>query len=166
MSKTQLKKELASLSAPQLRELILDLYTARRDSREYLDFFTNPDIEALTERYIRNISREISRGRYGRCTARISQIRRFIRDYDSLGPGADHTLQLMLTVLRLALIVEATHRCSEAFTKGVARLAADTLVYADRHLLYDQVYARVIALIDDTSVTSRGVRNIFRTLVQ
>ena len=45
-------------------------------------------------------------------------------------------------------------------------LAADTLVYADRHLLYDQVYARVIALIDDTSVTSRGVRNIFRTLVQ
>ncbi len=37
MSKTTLKKELQSLNADQLRELILETYSARKDFREYFE---------------------------------------------------------------------------------------------------------------------------------
>ena len=45
MSKTALKKVLAGMTAQQLTELITDLYEARSEAKEYLDFYINPDIE-------------------------------------------------------------------------------------------------------------------------
>ena len=45
MSKTALKKALAGMDAAQLTELITDLYEARSEAKEYLDFYINPDID-------------------------------------------------------------------------------------------------------------------------
>ena len=43
MSKIQLKKELQTMEAPQLREMILEAYSARKEIKEYFEFFLNPD---------------------------------------------------------------------------------------------------------------------------
>ena len=51
MSKALLKKELEKMSASQLRHLILETYEARKEFKEYFEFFLNPDAGKLREKY-------------------------------------------------------------------------------------------------------------------
>ena len=43
MSKTSLKKELSGYTKEQLIEVVLDLYAARKDVKDYFDFFLDPN---------------------------------------------------------------------------------------------------------------------------
>ena len=49
MSKLQLKKEIQKLERHQLEQMVLDAYAARKETKEYFEFFLNPDVEKLTE---------------------------------------------------------------------------------------------------------------------
>lgn len=51
MSKAKLKKYLQSLSQEQLVQVVLDLYSARKEAKEYLEFFMDPNEEDALERY-------------------------------------------------------------------------------------------------------------------
>lgn len=51
MSKAQLKKQLKNFDAGQLSELVLELYCSNHDIKEYMEFWLNPDSEALAEKY-------------------------------------------------------------------------------------------------------------------
>ena len=42
MSKAQLKKHLAALTKEQIIEVILELYDARKEAKEYQEFYLNP----------------------------------------------------------------------------------------------------------------------------
>lgn len=47
MSKTTLRKAIKDFEAPELRELLIDVYTKSKEARELLDFFAEPDILSL-----------------------------------------------------------------------------------------------------------------------
>ncbi len=49
MTKAQLKKHLQKLPKEQVIEVILELYDARKEAKEYLDFYTNPNEDAKLE---------------------------------------------------------------------------------------------------------------------
>ena len=51
MSKTQLKKFLNTLNHDQITEMVLELYAARKEAKDYLDYFMNPDEEKMQEKY-------------------------------------------------------------------------------------------------------------------
>lgn len=57
MSKTKLKKYLQTLDREQLSQVILDMYDARKEAKEYLEFFMDPDIDATLEKEKKNLSR-------------------------------------------------------------------------------------------------------------
>ena len=50
MSKLLLKKEIKDLTRNQLEQMILDAYDAKKEIKEYFDFYVNPDVEKLTEK--------------------------------------------------------------------------------------------------------------------
>ncbi len=50
MSKAKLKKYLQTLPQEHLVQVILDLYDARKEAKEYLEFFMNPDTKAALEK--------------------------------------------------------------------------------------------------------------------
>lgn len=58
MSKAQLKKHLSTLTKEQVIEVILKLYDARKEAKEYLEFYLNPDEDAKLEEYKRIIRDE------------------------------------------------------------------------------------------------------------
>lgn len=60
MSKTSLKKTLNSLTRDQIMEVVLDLYEARKEAREYLEYFISPDERGMAEKTIATISKEFS----------------------------------------------------------------------------------------------------------
>ena len=69
MSKTSLKKTLNSLTRDQIMEVVLDLYEARKEAREYLEYFISPDERGMAEKTIATISKEFSptRGKARAC---------------------------------------------------------------------------------------------------
>lgn len=51
MSKAQLKKALASMSVEEITEMICELYDARPEAKEYLEFWLKPDLNEELEKY-------------------------------------------------------------------------------------------------------------------
>ena len=51
MSKAQLKKALASMDAGEIAEMVCELYDARPEAKEYLEYWLNPNEEAELEKY-------------------------------------------------------------------------------------------------------------------
>ena len=65
MSKLLLKKEIKDLTRNQLEQMILDAYDAKKEIKEYFDFYVNPDVEKLTEKFKVAISSEFARNKRG-----------------------------------------------------------------------------------------------------
>lgn len=55
MSKSRLKKELAGMTREQTADLVLQVYESSKEAKAWLDFYLNPDIEALSEKYRKQI---------------------------------------------------------------------------------------------------------------
>lgn len=51
MSKAQLKKALAKMESGELAEMVCELYDARPEAKEYLEYWLNPDEQAELEKY-------------------------------------------------------------------------------------------------------------------
>lgn len=137
MSKIQLKKELNNLDKNQLVQLILDLYSARKEAKSYFDFFIEPDMDKLTEKYRAAIDKELSRGKYNKSTARISKVRTIIRDYASFGISIEAVIELMVYALIEGLKVERAKYVSKAYINGITKLASDILKTGDKHEVFD-----------------------------
>ena len=90
MSKAALKKEFAGMTREQIIQIVLDAYAARKEVREYFDFFIDPDVDKLMEKTIARIDKELMRGKHGRSTSRITLVRRAIKDFASFDPGAEY----------------------------------------------------------------------------
>ena len=58
MSKTTLKKFLSELNREQLAEVIIQVYESRKEAREFLDYFANPDEKAALDKYRAVIMKE------------------------------------------------------------------------------------------------------------
>lgn len=50
MSKASLKKELKNYSRQELTDLIIELYDRQKESREFLEYWLNPDIDKYIEK--------------------------------------------------------------------------------------------------------------------
>ena len=46
MSKAKLKKHLLSLTKEQITDIVLELYDARKEAKDYLEFYLAPDCNA------------------------------------------------------------------------------------------------------------------------
>lgn len=57
MSKPRLKKALAPLTKEQLEELIVELYDIRKEAREYLDYWADPDPKKALEKAEKEVRR-------------------------------------------------------------------------------------------------------------
>lgn len=76
---------LATLDRDQLEEVILQIYEARKDAREFLEYFVNPDEHAMYEKYHSIITKEFRPSR-GRPKARTSVCKKAVKDFTLLHP--------------------------------------------------------------------------------
>lgn len=164
MSKIQLKKELATLDREQLTQLILDLYSARKEAKAYFDFFLEPDVSKLMEKYRGSIEKEFSRGKYGRSTARLSRVRASIKEFESFGVEPESVVELMLYALGLGIVVERSRHVNTTFMNGVAKLAIDILKYADKNSIFDSTHRQLSKVLDGSTGYIRFVNFLRKSL--
>ena len=61
MSKAALKKELNTFTGEELVKVVLDVYDASKEAKQFLEYFLNPDPEALFEKKCALIEYELGR---------------------------------------------------------------------------------------------------------
>ena len=100
MSKAQLKKHLSALTKEQIIEVILELYDARKEAKEYLEFYLNPNEDEKLEEYKRIIRDEFFPKR-GEPKCRFNICRKAISDFKKLKPHPACLADLMLYYIEM-----------------------------------------------------------------
>ena len=166
MSKTQLKKELAAMTAEQIAELVLELYAARPEAKEYLDFFIKPDIGSKLAKTKTLVSKEMRRTSRGRNRTRSTRIRRYIADIASLNPGAEAVCEIMTYATEEACATGSGQWLKETTQRGFARLLYDTVVKADNAGMLGVYLPRLqkaIAGMSTSALHARDFRHLMET---
>lgn len=160
MSKAQLKKELANLTHEQLIELIINTYGLSSEVKQYYEFFLNPDVEKLLEKYKQAISKELSRAKYGRRSkARISVVNGHLKQFRMLDPGSEWVIDLWLYMLQYAAVTESTLYFSETLYRGLGKSLDGLMDYADSNYQLDRVLKGVREILE-SDTTSRTMRRL------
>lgn len=111
MSKLKLKTLLASMDKADVISLVLELYSARKEVKEYLDFYAAQDESAKLEEYKRVIREEFyPAGRRREPGLRFSVCRKALSDFRKLKPSAGALAELMVFYMETA--------CRFAYDKG------------------------------------------------
>lgn len=138
--KKALKKELAALDRDQLIQLILGLYSTRKEAKAYFDFFLNPDVDKLYETYSKAIEKELSRYKRYKSTARISRIRANIKEFTSFDPGVEVVVNLMIYTIKAAIVNELRRDFPRTLELGIGKLCKECLEYADANGVYSHAH--------------------------
>ncbi|MDY4810591.1 MAG: DUF6155 family protein [Muribaculaceae bacterium] len=167
MSKIQLKKELQTMEAPQLREMILEAYSARKEIKEYFEFFLNPDIEHLLDKYQTIILKELRRTKRGSYSkARISFIRKQIKEFSSFQPGYEALLDIRFFTLANAINLEAYLYYPDTLYKGIALLINDILDIANASQVFAETQQRLEKLLSKSTLGTRRYRTYLASVLR
>ncbi len=139
------------MSAEQISEMVLDLYAARSEAREYLDFFVSPDIEKKLDKSRSLIKKEMSRNSKGRNKSRSTRIRRFIKDISSLNPGTEPVAEIMTFAVEAFCEVGSDQIIKTSVQNGYARLLHDTIIYINDAGLVGDYLPRIEKAVDSMS---------------
>lgn len=161
MSKAKLKKELELMSREQLIDIILNVYSARKEAKDYFEFFLNPDSDALLEKYRELVKKEVIRAKRGnRSKFRISVIKRLIKDFQSLDPGPEYVLRLLSYSFSLVMLYSLVLYYSNIQDKGALYLAKEILDYGDAHQLYDTAVRHVNNVLENERGSAAYLRKM------
>ncbi len=102
MSKTQLKNRLESLPKERIISIVLELYDARKEAREFLDFYLSPNEHAKLAEY-KNIIREEFFPRRGEPKCRFRVCNKAISDFKKLQAHPSSVADLMLYYIEIGV---------------------------------------------------------------
>lgn len=154
MSKAKLRKELETFSEEQLREIILNAYSASSEAKEYFEFFLNPDVNALYDKKSDQIAKELNRMRYGYSKARISHIRKIIKDFAAYGVGCEPHANLIFVTLRWMLRQSVAVKYSETLLRGIETFASEYLDICYQAGYLDTAVANLNQLLEVSGLPS------------
>ena len=86
MSKAKLKKHLLSLTKEQITDIVLELYDARKEAKDYLEFYLAPDCNAELEKSKKAIRNEFFPTRGFSEKPSFAKCRKVISDFQKLKP--------------------------------------------------------------------------------
>lgn len=166
MSKTTLLKEIKNLDKDQLIEIILQAYVSGKETREYFDYFVNPDPKGKYDKCSEGIAKELARAKYGhRSKARISVIKGFIKKFMTFEPGGEMVVDLYLFAITLALLTEKKMYFTETLFNGIKKLTTDAVVFADAHGCARQ-FLDGIGRIKESEIGSKYFRRLINEGVE
>lgn len=103
MSKTQLKKQLLTLTKEQLVEQILELYESYKSVKEFYSFYLNPNENELFEKYKAIIINEFyPKGKFSEPKTRFSVAKKAIADFSTVKPSPNLIGDLLVTFVEIA----------------------------------------------------------------
>lgn len=164
MSKSQLRKELKGFSKEQLEDIILAAYDSSSKAKEYFEFFLNPDVKALMEKHIDAIAKELKRNKWGESKARVTVIRRSIKDFASFGVGAEDHARLVLYTFQMFLgMASSEYTVNATQRSAIAALACEYVTIAAVNGFFEAACRNIEVSI--AKLARPSMANMLRTAV-
>ena len=96
MSKSQVKKLLSSMSKEEVINVVMELYDARKEARDYLDYYANPDETSELEKFKKIVLKEFDDDISRNPQCRFSVCRKALSDFKKLTPSSDTLAEAMV----------------------------------------------------------------------
>lgn len=90
MSKAQLKKHLNTLDKSQIIKMVMELYDARKEARDYLDYYVNPNESNELEKFKKIVLKEFDDDISRDPQCRFSVCRKALSDFKKLAPSTEN----------------------------------------------------------------------------
>lgn len=143
MSKTTLRKAIKDFEAPELRELLIDVYTKSKEARELLDFFAEPDIEKKAETYRTQLTKEAKRFTRRAHHPRITKLRTAIKRFQVFEPGSEAVADLMVHTSVELISIGNDGWLRERLYEQIQKFVGETLDYLLLNNLLDDYLPRI-----------------------
>ncbi len=148
------------MSAEQLQDIILDAYDARPEFKEYFEFFLKPDVERLLERHRTRLVKELNHTHWGRSKARVSVIKKAVKDFIGFRPGSEAVLDMLFLSLHLLGTTERYIDFTDTQTKYIRSLTVQIMDFADDNEMASSALARIGDMADSGIYSSGFCRMI------
>lgn len=125
MSKAKLRKEIATFTKEQLVEVVIDAYESSPEAKKYFEYFLNPDPAKLREEKENIVAKELNRTKWGDCKARISVIKRAVKEFRAFKGDAENHVLLLRDILMMMLGQNNYYNYPEALYNGAAYIAVE-----------------------------------------
>ena len=102
MSKASVKKVLLAMTKKDIIEMVLEMYSARKEVKEYLEFYASPNENGKLEEYKAIIKEEFYPKRRREPQTRFSVCRKAVADFKKLKPSPDALAELMVSYMEWA----------------------------------------------------------------
>lgn len=144
MSKVLLKKRLSSMQKAEIIGLVAELYEAKKEAKEYLDYWMNPDEDAKLEEYMKIVRYEFYPPGNREPKTRFSVCKKAISDYKKLKPSAGAMAELMLCLVENACRFTADYGDMwDAYYESLTSNFAVLLKHVDKAGLFEEYRSRL-----------------------
>ena len=96
MSKSQVKKLLAGMSKEEVINTVMELYDARKEARDYLDYYVNPNESNELEKFKKIVLKEFDDDISRDPQCRFSVCRKALSDFKKLAPSTETLAEAMV----------------------------------------------------------------------
>lgn len=157
MSKTEVKKYIKSLERGSLEELVMDLYSARKEAKEYLEYVIKPNDKGKLEQYREVITKEFFPSR-GEPKMRFSVCRKAVSEYKSLDPAPEFLADLMLYIPECAYqMADKYGSMGEQFYEAAENNLKAAIKYISEHHLQSQFQKRISIQLHNSETYGWGL---------
>lgn len=162
MSKAKLKKYLLSLTKEQITTIVLELYDARKEAKDYLEFYLDPDCDAELEKCKKIIRNEFFPTRGFSENPSLAKCRKVISDFQKLKPAPTFVADLMLFYIEQGCEYTRTFgNMWEQFYTTMEGNFKKAVHFIFLNGLLVNYYERIEKLIDNTSGTGLDFHEIY-----
>lgn len=156
MSKLEVKKYVKSLDRSSLEELVMDLYSARKEAKEYLEYVIKPNDSAKLEEYKAIITNEFFPKR-GDAKLRFSVCRKAVSEFKSLDPLPELLADLMLCIPEYASqIADEWGDMWEQFYDAAENNFKAAMKYISQHQLQSPFQERIDIILKNCESSGWG----------
>lgn len=136
MSKTKLKKALAELEKDEIITMVMELYAVRKEAKEYLEYWLDPDAGKELERVEKLVERQFFTPQgVSRRSLSLPGLNKLIKDFMSLCFEAEKVSDLLIFVTeRMADWLEIRYR-RVAYRSSLRKYLNEAKLYVESHEL-------------------------------
>ena len=165
MSKPKLKKYLLSLTKEQITDILLELYDARKEAKDYLEFYLTPDCNAELGKCKRAIQKEFFPTRGFSEKPSFAKCRKVISDFQKLKPEPAFVADLMLfyTEQGCKYTIKYGDMWEQYYTT-MERHFDKTMSFIFLHGLLVNYYERIEKILDNVSDCGWGFYDTLRNI--
>lgn len=156
MAKSDLKKLLQTMDKAELITLILELYGAKKEFKEYLDYYVNPNEKEQFQKAKKIIEKEYFPEK-GWPKERLSVAKKAISDFSKLKPSPELEAELMIFLVECGCRYTNDYGdMSESFYTGMENNFSRALKFMKKHELLKRFRSNAERCVEWSSYCGYG----------